>query len=275
MPRNRRRDTVEARRRWLRAQRAEVQFARQLRLIANKCGALARRTFDPAAPIGSLGRLRRELERYGETLGPWSRATAARMVADVARRDEAFWYEQSNLMSRSLRQEIRNAPTGIVTRERAYEAASYISSLPLEAAQRVEQLAVEYMTRGIRANELAARILATGQVTKSRANTIARTETSRTAGLLQEVRAQSVGSEGYIWRTVEDIDVRDRHEKLNGKFFRWNAPPVTGENGERSHPGGIYNCRCYAEPVLPGEVRRRRGGLTYVEPARRREREAA
>jgi SPP1 gp7 family putative phage head morphogenesis protein len=269
MPRRFRRDTVAARRRWLRAQRAEIQFARALRLIANKCGAIARRTFDPVRPMGSLGTLRRELERYGETLGPWSRATAARMVADVARRDEAFWYEQSNLMSRNLRQEIRSAPTGIATRERAYEAAGYISSLPLEAAQRVEQLAVEYMTRGIRANELASRIVATGQVTKSRANTIARTETSRTAGLLQEVRAQSVGSVGYIWRTVGDIDVRDRHERLEGRFFRWDAPPITGENGERSHPGGIYNCRCWAEVVLPGETRTRRG-LNYT-PANRRE----
>jgi SPP1 gp7 family putative phage head morphogenesis protein len=254
----RRRDTVAARRRWLRAQRAEVQFARALRLIANKCGALARRNFDPNRPMGSAAKLRRELENYGQALGPWARATAARMVADVARRDEAFWYEQSQLMSRNLRQEIKNAPTGIATRQRAYEAAGLISSLPLEAAQRVEQLAVEYMTRGIRANELTSRILRTGQVTKSRANTIARTETSRTAGLLQEVRSKAVGSEGYIWRTSQDIDVRDRHRKLEGRYCRWDSPPIAGENGERAHPGGIYNCRCWAEVVLPGETRPRR-----------------
>jgi SPP1 gp7 family putative phage head morphogenesis protein len=175
------------------------------------------------------------------------------MVADVARRDEKFWFDKSREMGNLLKTDFARGPLGVAARERVYEAASLISSLPLEAAQRVEKYSIEFMTRGIRANEFAKRIMNTGEVTKSRANLIARTETSRTAGILQQVRAESVGSEGYIWRTSMDIDVRDRHRKLEGKFFRWDDPPVTGENGERSHPGGIYNCRCWAEVVLPGE----------------------
>jgi SPP1 gp7 family putative phage head morphogenesis protein len=186
------------------------------------------------------------------------------MVNDVSRRDEKFWIDQSKLIGKHLRAEIKNSPVGIAIRERTAEAAQLISSLPLEAAERVEALTVEYMTRGIRASELSKRILATGEVTKSRANLIARTETSRTAGVLQEVRAKSAGSDGYIWRTAMDIDVRDRHRKLEGKFFTWDKPPITGENGERSHPGGIYNCRCYAEVVLPGE---RRTGRRFMAEA--------
>lgn len=253
-----RRDTAAMRKRWQRIQRAELQFARALRRIAARCGALTRGTFDPNRPMGSSAQARRALENYGQTLQQWARTTASRMVLDVARRDEKFWFDQSKEIGKNLREEIRKAPTGIAVRERTAEAAALITSLPLEAAQRIERYAVEYMTRGIRASELAKRVMATGEVTKSRANTIARTETSRAAGLLQEVRAQSVGSPGYIWRTAQDADVRDRHRRLEGKYFTWDRPPVTGENGERSAPGGIYNCRCWAEVVLPGEQRRTR-----------------
>jgi SPP1 gp7 family putative phage head morphogenesis protein len=248
-----RKDSAAQRRSWQRAQRAELQFARALRKVAARCGALTRGSFDPNRPMGSSAKVRRELENYGQTLQKWAKATAERMVQDVSRRDEKFWYDQSKLVGKLLKEEIKSAPTGIAARQRTMEAAALITSLPLEAAQRIEQYAVEYMTRGIRASELAKRVMATGEVTKSRANLIARTETSRTAGLLQEVRAKSVGSTGYIWRTSMDIDVRDRHRKLEGKFFTWDKPPIAGENGERAHPGGIYNCRCYAEVILPGE----------------------
>lgn len=266
MPTARRRDTVAMRRKFNQARRAELQFSRALSLIAKRCGVLARKTFNPNAPLNSSMRLRAELERYGQTITPWARATAKRMVLDVERRDSKVWFDKSQEMSKLLRKEIKSTPIGFALRERSNEAAALITSLPLEAAQRVEKLAVQYLTQGKRANVLAKQVLATGEVTKSRAMTIARTETSRTASILQQVRAESVGSEGYIWRTVNDIDVRDLHEDLEGKFFKWISPPVAGSNGERAHPGEIYNCRCTAEVVLPGE-RRPRVGRRFVAEA--------
>lgn len=251
-----RRDTLAMRRRIDRARRAERQFAKALSLIAKRCGDLAKKTFNAKAPMNSSMRLRAALEAYGQTLTPWARATARKMVLDVARRDEIMWSERSAVVARNLRAEIKNASTGNVMRERSAEAAALITSLPLEAAQRIELFAMQYYTQGKRANVLAKQVLATGEVTKSRAMTIARTETSRTASIIQQVRAESVGSEGYIWRTAEDIDVRDLHRRLNGRYFKWISPPIAGSNGERAHPGEIYNCRCWAEVVLAGERRR-------------------
>lgn len=255
-----RRDTRAMQKRWKRTQRAELQFARALRRVAARCGALTRGAINPQSPLASSAQARRALEGYGQTLQDWARATAARMVADVSRRDERFWIEQSKEIGRNLRKELQRSPTGPAVRERTAEAAALITSLPLEAAQRIEVYAVDYMTKGIRASELVKRIMETGEVTKSRANTIARTETSRTAGLLQEVRAKSVGSPGYIWRTSEDADVRDLHRRLEGKYFTWDRPPVAGSRGMRYHPGGGPNCRCWAEVVLPEEVRGKRYG---------------
>ncbi|MBM3616936.1 MAG: hypothetical protein FJX23_00130 [Alphaproteobacteria bacterium] len=51
----------------------------------------------------------------------------------------------------------------------------------------------------------------------------------------------------YIWRTSGDDKVRNAHAVNNGKLFRWDVRPSTG------HPGEDYNCRCKAEPFIPGE----------------------
>jgi len=248
-----RRDTAEVRRIYLRSRRAEAQFARKLRQLARRIGELAHGMYDADDPIGSSQRLQSLLRNYGQTLRPWAREQARRMVVDVMRRDEVFWAERTKQMGRALKEEIQNAPTGVMFRERTQEAASYITSLPLEAAQRIEQLTVKMITNSARAGELSQDILRTGHVTKSRADLIARTEVARTASTLTEVRARHVGSTHYTWRTVGDIDVRDLHRHLNGNVFAWDDPPVTGSNGERSAPGGIYNCRCYAEPHIPDE----------------------
>ena len=130
------------------------------------------------------------------------------------------------------------------------------TSLPLDAAQRVHELTTGALYEGARANEIAAEIMKTGEVTRSRANLIARTEVGRSATTLTQARAESVGSVGYIWRTARDYDVRQRHKELEGTFHAWNDPPVATDPGQRpirAHAGSIFNCRCYAEPVLPGE----------------------
>lgn len=257
MPRRRRERTESAakqRQRAERARRAEEQFGRALRGLARRCGELTRQMYDENDPIGSSAKIRKVLADYAQTLRPWARSVAERMVRDVQRRDDKFWAEQAKGMARSLKEEIARSPIGRALRERTLEAAALITSLPLEAAQRVEKLSVEMLVDSSRSSELAKEILATGQVTKSRANLIARTETSRTAGILLQTRAETIGSEGYIWRTVEDIDVRKQHKKLAGRFFRWDSPPVAGTNGMRYHPGNGPNCRCYAEVVVPEYV---------------------
>ena len=78
---------------------------------------------------------------------------------------------------------------------------------------------------------------------------IARTEVARTASGLTEARARHVGSDGYFWRTAKDADVRDSHRQMEGKFVKWNEPPTLSD-GTVTHAGQIYNCRCYAEPVI-------------------------
>jgi SPP1 gp7 family putative phage head morphogenesis protein len=190
------------------------------------------------------------LGRYSEALEGWAVKTASRMLEDVNRRDRQSWQELAAEMSHSLQQEIRTAPTGIEMQRLLDEQVTLIKSLPLDAAKRVHELTLKGLEDSTRASEIAKEIARSGEVTASRANLIARTEVARSASVLTQARAQHVGSEGYIWRTSGDSDVRHSHKEMNGKFVRWDSPPTLSD-GTTTHAGQIYNCRCWPEPVLP------------------------
>lgn len=232
-----------------RVRRAERHYGVQLRKIAREVGRIvdAFPAGDPAVePL-----IRQALRRYADLLLPWARKTAAGMLVDVSRRDENVWRKLTENMGAAMRAELYSAPMRPVLAQMEAEQVQLITSLPLEASQRVHKLTVEGLSDATRAKEIAAEIMRTSEVTQSRANLIARTEVGRAAAVITQTRAMHVESEGYIWRTAGDSAVRERHKKLAGKFFKWDEPPVTGENGERSLPGAIYNCRCYPEVVLP------------------------
>lgn len=65
------------------------------------------------------------------------------------------------------------------------------------------------------------------------------------AGLINQLRQEDLGIEGYIWRSQDDAKVRDSHAEYDDQVFRWDDPPAGG------HPGEAHNCRCFAEPIAP------------------------
>ena len=85
---------------------------------------------------------------------------------------------------------------------------------------------------------------------KSRARMIARDQVGKLNGTVNKAKQRAIGIEKYVWRTVNDSAVRTRHEKLDGRTFNWDDPPVISNDGRRGHPGDDFQCRCYAEPVL-------------------------
>lgn len=235
---------------WDKVRRAETTYATQLRKIARQVADLIR-TIGPVDPQQVI----RTLQEYAKILDPWAKATAGRMIAEVARRDEKAWFDASRAIGRSLGQELFSAPLGTEVQRLVADQVGLITSLPLEAAQRVQRLAIEAAPAGKRYQELVPEILKTGPITVNRATLIARTETAKVQSAITQVRAKYVGSEAYVWRTARDRDVRPAHKRLEGKVFKWDDPPIAEENGDRHHPGCFPNCRCYSEPILPAVIR--------------------
>lgn len=244
-----------ARERFQKARRVEHEFSSQLSAVGRQIGSIIR-GFAPTGkiPVDKRVALQMALTHYGQVLRPWAVSVAGRMQAQVDKRDVKAWEELAQSMGRSLRSRVIGAATVQPMREALEEQVELITSLPLDAAQRVHDLTVRAVFESERADAIAEEIMRSGQVASNHARLIARTEVARTASLLTQVRAVHIGSEGYIWRTSDDGDVRPLHKKLEGKFIRWDAPPIAGENGEHAHAGQIYNCRCWSEPVIPDLV---------------------
>lgn len=239
---------VKAKRTFLESRRAEKTYASALRRAGRQIGELIN-SFDQESR-SFVQDVTRTLARYAEMIQPWARAQAVRMVTEVARRDKQVWADIGKDMGRSLRSEIETAPTGSMLRQYLEENVHLITSLPIEAAERVHKLTLEKRSNSVRAKDIAKEIAASGHVTMSRATLIARTEVARTGSGLTMARALHVGSEAYIWRTARDSDVRESHKEMEGKLIKWDDPPTLSD-GTVTHAGQIYNCRCWAEVVIP------------------------
>jgi SPP1 gp7 family putative phage head morphogenesis protein len=232
---------------WAASRKIESRYGVELRRLARHIADLIR------SLVATPEILQAALLRYSDAIRPWADAVAARMLKQVDLRDAATWERATRDMGRAVQREIRYAPTGQVMRRLQTEQVDLITSLPQEAALRVQQQAAEAISTGERFDQRTKKIMEIGGITKNRATLIARTETAKASSILVQSRAQYIGSEGYIWRTAKDSDVRASHKKMEGKFIRWDSPPTVDEGVAPYHAGQIYNCRCYPEPVIPDQ----------------------
>jgi SPP1 gp7 family putative phage head morphogenesis protein len=229
---------------WEQARKAERNYAIRLRKVAAEIGHIVK-SFDLTDP-SSIGRIDAALKKYAGVVELWAPSAGAQMVVEVGARDRDAWRKSSTEIGRGIAREMATAPVGQVTRDALAEQVRLISSLPIEAAQRVHNLAIQGLSTGARASDIAEEIMRTGEVTKSRATLIARTETGRVSTEFTKARAEHVGSTTYLWRTARDGDVRASHKAMEGKQVDWNRPPTL--DGMTGHAGSLPNCRCFCQP---------------------------
>lgn len=242
------RDIKRARADFSASRRAETQFNVKLRKVASYIEEIVKTAADGSLHSAILiGKL---MAVYSEQLTPWAQAIVRRMHTQVASRDKQQWRKYAAQLGSEYKKEMTETPVGELFDRLMAEQVSLIKSMPLEAAQRVHDLTKANITEGKRGTTLIEEIMRQGDVSRSKAKLIARTETARTASKMTEARARAVGSTEYIWRTSKDANVRHSHRKLEGKTFRWDSPPEC-DPGHYAHPGQIWNCRCTAFPIIP------------------------
>lgn len=182
--------------------------------------------------------LQRKLERISNlnlrlTTKEWKRAVKSTLGIDI-REDYylgAFYTEKLDVWVR--------------------ENVDLIRTIPEQTLDKMQEIVYKGFTRGRPTTQMVKDIQQTYQVGRRRAELIARDQTAKLNGQIQQAQQMDAGITEYIWRDCRDQRVRDSHRKLNGKKFRWDAPPVVDERtGRRCHPGQDYQCRCFARPVF-------------------------
>jgi SPP1 gp7 family putative phage head morphogenesis protein len=105
-------------------------------------------------------------------------------------------------------------------------------------------------TRGQDVGDIREALRDRVDVSRSRAQFIARDQTLKLNGQINEHRQRSAGVAKYTWSTSHDERVRESHAALDGQVFSWDDPPETNDDGDTNNPGQDFNCRCVGVPYL-------------------------
>jgi SPP1 gp7 family putative phage head morphogenesis protein len=150
----------------------------------------------------------------------------------------------------------------------AHNNALLIKDIPFKTMNQVKDATVETLMSGRTTDDMTQEIYdimsERTDVTDSRAKLIARDQVAKLNGALTQERQRDIGVDSYTWRTVGDERVRETHDEVDGQVFTWDNPP--GET-DGNHPGEDYQCRCWAEPILPEFIEMQAGLLEELEDA--------
>lgn len=124
------------------------------------------------------------------------------------------------------------------------ENVSLITSIPDVMGTDIDKIVQRGLTSGTPVDQLRADITERFGVGERHARVIARDQVGKLYGQVNRVRQKAVGIDEFDWETANDERVREEHQVLNGKRFRWDAPPAEGI------PGEPIQCRCTGQPVL-------------------------
>lgn len=202
------------------------------------------------------------LQAYSNKIQGWAERVSNRMVYSLEKQDLKQWNQHSKRMVPLMKKELTQLDMDKILKVYINENIKLITSLPLQASQRIYDLVYNNLSTGKRASTVAKEIMKTGKVTQSRANLIARTETSKTATGLILARSSSIGVNWLVWHSTGgqggDGRTRFAHRKMDGILMRWNDPP----NPEKLFPdkkvkpygnylpGSTFNCRCWPAPLI-------------------------
>ncbi len=133
------------------------------------------------------------------------------------------------------------------------ENVGLIKSIPQDTLSEMQNIVSQGFRTGKTVTSIVKDIQTTYGSKKSSARLIARDQLGKLNSQLTRQQQVDAGVNEYIWSTSGDSRVRDSHQALNGKKFRWDDPPVVtgpGKPVRRCHPGEDYQCRCVALPVF-------------------------
>lgn len=176
--------------------------------------------------LESLANLNRKL-----TVKEWKRAIKATLGIDI-RED----YYLGEFYKEQLLQWVK-------------ENVNLISTIPEDTLDKMQDIVYDGYVNGRTTTQMVKDIQRVYGVSKRHANLIARDQTAKLNGQIQQYQQQDAGIEEYIWCTTGDGRVRSSHRALNGMKFRWDTPPENSD-GRACHPGEDYQCRCIGRPVF-------------------------
>jgi SPP1 gp7 family putative phage head morphogenesis protein len=243
---------------WKTSKRLERNYEKILKVIQNQFFQAISNKNNANEMINMLKVISRQhsFETYCQEI-------ALKMVTSVYQKTEGNWRKaaEQNTKGReiyeALKKEKQNVLMENVIQKLIEQNAYFIKTLPLDIASDITKYIEKETTKGRRAEELVQEIkIKFPEKTKANAKCIARTEISKAQSALTKTRAEILNIQWYIWRTSQDERVRNAHKHMEGVLVSWKDPPSSEQLSKskyqygKYHAGEIFNCRCYAEPIV-------------------------
>jgi SPP1 gp7 family putative phage head morphogenesis protein len=244
--------------------RQELWYTKQLRNIVDKCWARVQEDVIPVlkaletdyaygratdAATGSTERINNELQGLARVFGRLQEQ--AERLATLQTQMVLAETDKQLVQAAQAAVSVDIAPlltAGAVADEVALGIAAntaLIKSIPEQFAARVGNTVLNNVRSGMRYEAIISDLQNDYDITKRRADLIARDQTSKLNASFNEARQTQLGITKYIWSTSLDERVRDSHAEKEGQTFRWDDPPE-----DTGHPGDDVNCRCTAIAVF-------------------------
>lgn len=195
--------------------------------------------------------------KLGDLFGPIARASAIRRGRD--------WNQDLKTVL-GVDVQMTEPWLAPLIRDATKRNAELITNVSDRYMRRVDRTVREAVQKGVRAEEIEARILAgltneperLGISLEKRAMVIARDQIGKFNGAVARERQADVGVDRFVWTTSHDERVRDSHADRDDKIFKWSEPieAQLGEYGlepdqiDGFPSDGPILCRCIAQPIL-------------------------
>lgn len=133
---------------------------------------------------------------------------------------------------------------------------SLIRNATSQTLNNIENIVFDAMTTGQGWRDIEKQLRRQTDYSEKRIKLIARDQTAKTNGAMNEISQRSAGIKYFEWSTSKDERVstgKGGHKQLEGKIYRWDEPeryPVIDSYGNRGTPTQRVNCRCVALPVI-------------------------
>ncbi|MCI8628055.1 MAG: minor capsid protein [Firmicutes bacterium] len=243
---------------WKTSKRLERNYERILNVIQQQFFQAISNQNNPNEMINLLNIIARQysFEKYCQEI-------ALQMVTSVYKKTEGNWRKAAGQNSKgheiyeALNKQKQNIFMQNVIQKLIEQNATLIKTLPFNIASDITKYIEKETTKGRRAEDLAEEIkIKFTEKTKANAMCIARTEVSKAQSALIRTRAEILNIQWYIWRTSQDERVRNSHKDMEGVLVSWKDPPSPEQLSKskyqygKYHAGEIFNCRCYAEPIV-------------------------
>lgn len=226
-------------------------YARELREVFRETPI----TQDVSPAVQARKALNRLKRRFDSLFKSKEKSIVERMLGDTSKTSQERLADSLRELSGGITLPVPKMPAALseMIQAATIENVALIRSIPANFHQQIEGAVMRSVQPG--GNGLQDVNEALGhyeEITKRRAEFIARDQTSKVTAAMNSQRAQAVGVKKFVWiHSGGGAEPRRLHQQLSGKTFRFDELPIIDERtGERGLPGQAINCRCTMRPLV-------------------------